>query len=371
MNFYLNLNKIVGSFLILFLFNIFFIGRALAADNIPLDFKISQMIMMGFHGTESKDYEASKLLNYAKTGEIGGILILKYNIKDKKQITGLIKSFKNAENPQYPLLIAIDQEGGQVQRLNQSNGFKNYPSAKQISESMSPDKAKQIYLDMAESLKDTGINFNLAPVVDLDINPDSPAIGKKQRSFSNDPNKVVLFAEKFIDAHREKKVLTSLKHFPGHGSALSDSHLGFTDVTDTWQNKELLPYFELIKRGKADSIMSSHIFNRNIDDRLPASLSQKHIQQILREKLGYNGVIITDDLQMAAISNNYSFKDTVINAINAGNDILLFSNYFKPDINIPVKVKKIVLKAVKEGKIKRERIEESFSRITQLKESGF
>lgn len=340
---------------------------AVCKKNISLNKEIGQMIMMGFHGTKSSDNEVMIISNYIKTGKIGGILVLNYNILDKKQITTLITQLKKLESPQSRLFVAIDQEGGNVQRLNKKNGFTDYPSAQEISANKTPEEAERIYSNMSAELKNTGININLGPVVDLNINPDCPVIGKKGRSYSKDPDKVVLYAEKFIDAHRKNGVLTSLKHFPGHGSASSDSHLGFTDVTNTWKKEELIPYRELIRKKKVDLIMSSHIFNRNIDNEFPASLSYKHIQGILREELGYNGVIITDDLQMKAISNYYGLETVIINAINSGNDILLFSDYFWTDTEIPQKVAFIVSNAIKEGKIKRERIDGAYFRIMKLK----
>ncbi len=338
------------------------------STEISFDKKIGQMIMTGFQGTKSSDKDVKKLLKYIKKGQITGVLLLKYNIENPNQLKVLVSQLKTAADDNLPLLIAVDEEGGKVQRLSSSNGFHDFPSAKVIAQNNTPQQAREIYSDMAEMLKETGINLNLAPCVDID-NPNSPAIGKKERSFSDDTAKIVNYSEQFIDAHNEKHVLTALKHFPGHGSALADTHLDFTNVTNTWNERELEPYSELINKNKASVIMSAHVFNKNIDDKYPASLSYEFVQKILREQLGFSGTVITDDLQMGAVSKNYGFEETIINAVNSGSDILLFANYFKPDVKIPVKVKNIILKAVKNNKIKKERIEESYRRIKSLKEA--
>ncbi len=335
------------------------------SGDVSLERKIGQMIMIGFRGV---DIDNATLISEKQVtrGEIGGVLILPYNIENRKQFLKLIKDIKSIKTT-YPLLVAIDQEGGKICRLNDANGFTSFPSSKEVARAKTPREAFKLYLKMAGIIKGTGINLNLAPVVDLDINPDSPAIGKIERSFSADPNIVLSYAEQFISAHRETGVLTSVKHYPGHGSAGNDTHLGFTDVTGTWKKIELIPYRELIKKGLVDTVMTAHVVNADVDDKYPASLSEKHVEENLRGRLGFDGVIITDDLQMGAVSNIYPLEDIVINAINSGSDILLFANYFNLDPKISGKVRKIIIQAIDEGKIKRERIEESFQRIMKLK----
>jgi beta-N-acetylhexosaminidase len=172
-----------------------------------------------------------------------------------------------------------------------------------------------------------------------------------------------------MKAVRDNGMLSCLKHFPGHGSAANDSHLGLTDVTKTWVSSELEPYRMLIKKNNIHSVMSSHIYNATIDSLYPASLSPNFIEKKLRKELNYNGVVISDDLQMGAISNYYSLEEIVIQSINAGNDILIFSQYFNPDIKLPEKVVQIIKDAVKSGKISEQRINESFERIIKLKKN--
>jgi beta-N-acetylhexosaminidase len=174
---------------------------------------------------------------------------------------------------------------------------------------------------MAQELRNMGINYNLAPVADLSINPKNYIIAQLGRSYGTNPANVMSFNSAFIRAMHRHRVLTSLKHFPGHGSSKGDTHQGFVDVTQTWHPKELEPF----KNTQADSIMVAHVVNNRIGDLgIPASLSPKAIQTL--RKHNRHAVVITDDLQMGAIRKHYSLQDTIRRAINAGDDILLFGN---------------------------------------------
>ena len=208
--------------------------------------------------------------------------------------------------------------------------------------------------------------MNYAPVVDLNVNPASPAIGNIERSFSRDPNVVIRHSEFIIEEHKKKNILNAIKHFPGHGSAASDSHIGFTDVTNTWIEEELLPYETLISRNEVDVVMTSHVFNENLDQQYPATLS-KNILDILRENYNFNGVIITDDMNMGAIRDNFGLKTAIEKSLLAGVDIILFANNLVFDENIATKAIDIVLELIDEGKINTHRIDESYQRILQLK----
>ena len=171
-----------------------------------------------------------------------------------------------------------------------------------------------------------GINQNLAPVVDLNVNPVSPAIGAYERSFGADVDKVTAHARAFIEAHHAHQVLCTLKHFPGHGSAAGDSHNGFVDVTETWSHEELAPYATLIQAGLADAVMTAHVFNRQWDETDPATLSPAVITGLLREELGYSGVVFSDDMQMGAIQQFYTFEEAIRKALEAGVDVIAIAN---------------------------------------------
>jgi beta-N-acetylhexosaminidase len=187
------------------------------------------------------------------------------------------------------------------------------------------------------------------------------------RSFGKDPKTVTKYASVFIDAMHTYGVLTSLKHFPGHGSSVGDTHKGFVDVTNLWKPVELEPYRLL--NHKADTVMVAHVFNKKLDAKYPATLSAKTVNGLLRNKLGFDGVVITDDLQMGAISQKYTLAQTMQLAINAGDDILLFGNQLDPRKTVSSKkLVETVTGLVKKGKVSKERIETSYKRVQKLKQ---
>ncbi len=303
---------------------------------------IGNMFMVGFFGT-SVD-KNSQIVKDIKDYHLGGVILFDRdpsnrkkakNIKNAKQVRNLTLALQ--QNSDYKLLIAVDQEGGRVQRLSPKNGFsQKYKSPFNIVKK--DDKyIKSEYSKMAKELKSVGINFNLAPVVDLAINPKNRVIVKLGRSYGKTPSDVTKYSTIFIKEMAKKGILTSLKHFPGHGSSLGDSHKGFVDITETWQKKELEPYKNLIEDGRVDTIMMAHVINKEIDAKYPSSLSKETVSNLLRGKLLYEGVVISDDLQMRAISKHYSLRDTIKLSINAGVDILLFGNQLDPTKIVSVK----------------------------------
>jgi beta-N-acetylhexosaminidase len=220
---------------------------------------------------------------------------------------------------------------------------------------------------MAKTLAELGINLNLAPVVDVNTNPDNPIIAKYERSFSADPEIVTEHALEFIKAHHEQGVLCTLKHFPGHGSSTGDSHLGVVDVTDTWARTELEPYANIIQAGQADAIMTAHVFNANLDSEYPATLSRPTITGILREELGYGGVVISDDMQMGAIADHYGFETAIQKSIEAGVDIIAIANNSVYEEDIAARTVALIKQLVQDGRVDEARIHESYQRIQRLK----
>jgi beta-N-acetylhexosaminidase len=337
-----------------------------------LEREIGQMLVVGFFGTSAKP--DSQICKDIKRYDLAGVILFDYNpINHKKaknisspaQLRALTKELQ-ACSPNHNLLIALDQEGGLVQRLKKKYGFYGkYPRAINVAKN-GEAFARKIYEKMAKELRSYGINYNLAPVVDLAINPKNVVINKYGRAFDRDPKRVSKFASIFIQKMHKYGVLTSLKHFPGHGSSLKDSHKGFVDVSRLWKSVELEPYLRL--RGVADSVMVAHIFNSKIDSKLPASLSARTIKGILRNKIGFRGVVITDDLQMGAISKIYSLNKTLALAINAGNDLLLFGNQLNPkSIYSPKKLVNSIYALVKSGQISLSQIKEANRRVKRLK----
>ena len=343
----------------------------LPASATDLDVMIGQMLMAGFRGfTAPPD---SRIAKDIRDHHLGGIVLFDYdvaldsperNIQSPKQVTALNKTLQSYAKT--PLLIGVDQEGGKVQRLKKKYGFHETPSALAICTS-GEFKVRMASYMAGSTCSANGFNLDFAPVVDVNVNPDSPAIGRLERSFSSDPAQVTRCAEIFMGELKRSGTLSCLKHFPGHGSAGADSHEGLTDVTETWTEAELIPYRELIDKGLPTMIMTAHIFNANLDPDYPATLSKKVVTALLRGKLGYDGVVVTDDMTMGAITEFYGRDEGIRLAILAGADILLFGNNIAHDEQIVGKAHAAIRRMVDDGTIPRQRIEESFARIMKLK----
>lgn len=329
--------------------------------------KIGQMLVVGFLGSKAGDKWPKRLAGQIRKGEVGGVVFLGHNFKSRAGVAGLTKLFRQA-SPQVPVFLALDMEGGYVQRLGAKLGYPKVPPALTIARSMSPQQARAWFDKLAAISASAGFNVNLGPVVDLYITPKNPVVGKWKRAYSASPQKVAAYARQFVAAHRKKRILAVLKHFPGHGSSLTDSHAGFVDISKTWKAKELKPFSMMIKSGDAPAIMPGHLIVKNSKG-LPASLSRQVIAGTLRGKLGYRGLVMSDDLQMSAIRKNFSYKKALVLAINAGVDVLMISNSAKPDIDIPRKTISIIKKAVRSGKISTARINTAYRRIMAAKKS--
>jgi beta-N-acetylhexosaminidase len=333
--------------------------------------KIGQMVMVTMTG-DSLDGRPSASVDTMKSdlanAFVGGVIMFNWsnNLRNPQQIAHLTQKLQ--ERASVPLLICIDEEGGQVARLSASNGFANTPTAFQMGSTNSEANTRSVAATMAGWFVQTGLNVNLAPVVDVNVNPNSPAIGALGRSFSSNPDIVTANASWFIDEFHKKNLLTALKHFPGHGSAAADSHLGLVDITTTWSDKELTPYRQLLSAGKIDVIMTAHVFNAKLDSLYPATLSQKIITGKLRNDIGYNGVVVSDDMSMQAIVSYYGFDDAVTLAVNAGLDMLLYtSNLHDAASSRARHVVDLIERRVKEGTIDAKRIDDSYNRIMALK----
>lgn len=325
--------------------------------------KISQMLMIGFGGKTVSD---TMLINDLSEREVGGVILFAANIESPTQLNQLTTQLKSLSKT--PLFISVDQEGGKVARLNATNGYQTTYSAYKIGTYFNNEFDTRSWAgQMATWLSDAGINIDLAPVADVDVNPTSPAIGNLERSFSKIPDLVYQHCFWFTDEFHQQNIMNTLKHFPGHGSAATDSHLGFTDITNTWADSELIPFKKLIDSGYDDFIMSGHLFNSNLDPDFPASLSNKVLTGLLRDSLKFNGLVITDGMFMGAITNNYSFDYAVDLAINAGNDVLLYTTNYLNGKSLVDSVVNIVMNKISEGKISEQRIDESYNRIMMKK----
>jgi beta-N-acetylhexosaminidase len=335
-----------------------------------LDIKIGQMILIGFPKSEID----TAVLREVQQGKVGSIILFEKNIPAKNSFVALKKiTWTYQQAAPIPLLIAIDQEGGKVNRLKDKYGFPKSITAEAMGKSNSLDSVRFYSEATASTISGLGINVNFAPVVDLGSNRNNPIIAKVGRAFSANEDSVILMAKEVIRQHRKYGVLTSLKHFPGHGSSKDDTHLGIADVTNTWEERELKPYQALIDSGYVDAVMTSHIVNKKLEpDGLPGTLSNDVLTGILRNKLHFNGVVFTDDMQMHAITKHYGLEEAIKLAVNAGVDIMTFSNnIYGSDMRTVDKVHGIIRGMVENGTIKRERIDESFDRIMTLKRKLF
>ena len=326
---------------------------------------LHKMLIIGFDGQEASKNDT--LITKIQNG-LGGVILFDQYINDKtknknisnsEQLKKLTLSLQNISSN--PLMICIDQEGGKVARLKQQNGFRATQSAKTIA-SRSPSEARAEYDCLANELQELGINCNFAPLVDLGINKDSKIIYGLDRAYGDDCEVIVKYGEIFMDALNEHQIISVLKHFPGHGSAKGDSHEGFVDITSSWDEIELSPYKRLLH--KTNMIMSAHVYNAKLDEKYPSTLSHATNTKLLREQLGYDGVLITDDLQMLAIKEHYPKEKAIELAINSSADMLMYCNQLgDDDTNETIDM---MMHLVQNGKISIDRIKEANRRIDKL-----
>jgi beta-N-acetylhexosaminidase len=343
---------------------------AAGKDTDSLDLKIGQMIMIGI-GERTTLSQNDPLRAELAAGKVGGVVLFEKNLSataSSERLRALIKALR--QESQQPLFVSIDEEGGNVHRLKPKYGFFTMPSAASLGKSDDADLTLHYNRKLARLLKDLGFNVNYSPSVDVAVNPGNTVIVKAERSFGSSPSLVARQAALVIQAHRENGVATVLKHFPGHGSSTTDSHFGVVDVTKTWKPLELRPYDTLIRAGLCDAVMVAHIINKNWDsDMLPASLSQKVVNGMLRKNLGFNGVVFSDDMQMKAIADHYGLERAIVLAINAGVDVLMFANTIPDAANrvTASQIHAIIKKLVLNGTVSRKRIDESYQRIVAMK----
>ena len=333
--------------------------------------KLGQMVMITVTGDSLEETGASMDTLKADLANrlVGGIVMFVWsgNLANPGQIARFTAQLQSQAH--IPLLLAIDQEGGKVARLSAANGFTATSTAYDLGTVLNQESTTRAAAStMAGWFVQTGLTMNLAPVADVNVNPASPAIGALKRSFSADAATVARHASWFIDEFHAKHILTALKHFPGHGSATADSHLGFTDITTTWTSTELEPYRTLLASGKPDAIMTGHLFNSTIDSVYPATLSRSTITGILRTQLGYSGVVISDEMGMKAITSHFGLDEAMVLAVNAGVDILLYStNRDSAGHSLARRIVDVLERKVQDGTIAASRIDESYARIIALK----
>ncbi|HEY8818233.1 MAG TPA: glycoside hydrolase family 3 N-terminal domain-containing protein [Candidatus Limnocylindrales bacterium] len=328
------------------------------------------MLMVGFRGLEIGPGDP---IAVALAGGLGGVILFdrdqltggSRNIASPRQLAALIASLRAAATS--PLRIAIDQEGGKVSRLNPAKGFPATKTEAAIGATDDPAVARAAGLAMGKTMAAAGIDLDLAPVVDVNVNPNNPAIGALGRSFSADPSIVAAMAEAEIRGLHAAGVRATLKHFPGLGSAAANTDFAVVDVTKTWTEAELEPYATLIGLGLPDAIMSGNIVNRRLDPSgVPASLSKPIIEGVLRSRHGWTGAVVTDDLGAVAITSRYKRADAVARAIEAGNDLLVFANQASYVPDLAARLVDTIEGLVTSGRISEARIDTSIARLDRL-----
>ncbi len=344
-----------------------------STEELSLRHDIGEMLLVGFRGTELND--TCHIVRDIRDYGIGGVILFEYdapsgsrprNITSPEQLRRLCGALQSVAEEK--LLIGIDQEGGRVTRLKSNYGFPAFASAQKTA-SDGNDSVRYYARLTASTLRDLGINLNFAPCVDVNINPSCPVIGKLERSFSKNSRRVAECAAIWVEEQQRQGVTACLKHFPGHGSSKADTHMGLADVTDSWRPAELDPYRTLISSNDIRMVMTTHVFNAQIDSLLPATLSARTLKGLLRDSLHFGGVIITDDLAMGAMTQQYEYAEMLRHTILAGADMLCLSNNGKEyDADIVPKTIDLIFSMVQRGDVPAERIRESAARIRALKQ---
>jgi len=335
---------------------------ATRVDAASVEKMAGQLLVTGFPGNSAGDKSTRALADHIAKGRSGGALFLRHNVKSGKAAKEIAAQMINANRQG---LMAIDQEGGKVQRLGKRQGFTAMPTAKWVAGNKSIAQARALYKQAGRELRAAGFNMNMAPSVDIH-DPRNPVIGKYDRGFSTDVERISAYAGAFVQGFASAGVACSLKHFPGHGSSRSDSHDGFVDITKTWKPDEIVPFRKLA--SISPMIMSGHLFHPEFSDgQSPVTFSQKALTNKLRRGLGYNGVILTDDLDMGAIRKSFQLRDAIILSLRAGNDLLLLSNSLNYDEALPVKATRWIANAVKEGQLSSGQIRASYNRVMSMK----
>lgn len=342
-------------------------------DSMSLEEKLGQMIIINITYTYEKGNQVyftkvdESVKEFFKTRKPGGIILFKNNMIDIEQTKAMTSAIQ-AEKDKVPFFITVDEEGGRVSRIPIEL---NIPTATEIGNTGDSKKAFEVAETTGKSLKELGFNVNHAPDIDVNTNPNNSVIG--DRAFSSDPKIVGQFGVEYINGLRNAKILSTVKHFPGHGDTIGDSHEGFAEVSHDMEiikSVELLPFREAIENN-VDFVMVGHISVPALDSSgNPASLSKPIVTDLLKNEMGFKGIVITDALDMGAISQNYDKYESVKLAINSGIDIALMPNITiipGKDVSEYDELIKYLKDEVEKGSIKEERINDAVMRILTTK----
>lgn len=316
--------------------------------------KIGQMVMIGIQGIKVDDDSLYMLNQY----HMGGVILFDRNMESPEQVKQLTSDLQAQSNEKVPLFIGIDEEGGDVVRMAEK--LTPAPSQKEIGATGDIEQAKTWAIKTAKSLKDMGINVNFAPVADVGSND--------KRSYSTDANTVIDFVRAATKGYQQENIIYSLKHFPGIGKGKVDSHIDSSSIDvakEVLMTEDILPFKTIIDESDPNDyfILVSHLKYLALDEEYPASLSSKIMTDLLRNELGYKGIIITDDMEMGAVANHNDFRSIGVNAVKAGADIVLVCHEYEHQQEVYLGL----LDAVNNGEISQERIDESIKRIIKVK----
>ncbi len=330
---------------------------------------VAELLIVGFYGSSTRSPSARLLARQVQRGQVGGVFFVTHNIGTIDQVTDLLKLFRTG--PCQPL-IAVDHEGGIVQRLNKAHGFTRLPTAREVAATMSPDEAREIYAAAGRELAALGFDINLGPVLDFD-DPANPAIGKPKRSYGTDPERIAAYGEAFVSGFSSAGILCAAKHFPGHGHAVSDSHYGVADISNTWTEAELEPFARLLNSPNPPAmVMMGHLrLDHVAPDGRPATVSPPIVTGLLRQRLGYRGVAMTDDVDMDAVRHFMNRKEAVIQALNAGSDLIMIKNLFGYDPMVPQRAVRWVRKAIAQGTLSEAQITAAAARVRALRQQAW
>ncbi len=355
--------------LLFVLLSIIYLSVSSVAQEPALEQKIAQMLMVGFRGTTAT--AQSDVANWLNKYQIGGVILFDYdsptkkykrNIESISQLQKLVADLKRLSKT--PLFVAIDEEGGQVSRLKTNYGFKPTVTQKYLGTLDNEDSTRFYAHRIAAACKQVGINVNFAPLVDVDVNPNCPIIGKKQRSYSADNEVVIRNSKWFVNEHQKQGVLCVVKHFPGHGVTNTDSHESTPVVEkslDALRRYELVPFAEALK--SADGVMVAHILYPNIDEDRIASQSSVFITELLREEFGFSGIVMSDDFRMAGLRKQTTLKKAAVQFILAGGDLILCG----ANHTYQKQILEGLYAAAEDGTISEQRLNESVLRILSAK----
>ena len=316
--------------------------------------KLGQMVMIGIQGTKVDDDSLYMLHQF----HMGGVILFDRNMDSPEQVKQLTSDLQAQSNEKVPLFIGIDEEGGDVVRMAEK--LTPPPSQKEIGATGDIEQAKTWAIKTAKSLKDMGINVNFAPVADVGSND--------KRSYSTDANTVIDFVRAATKGYQQENIIYSLKHFPGIGKGKVDSHIDSSSIDvakEVLMTEDILPFKTIIDESDPNDyfILVSHLKYPALDEEYPASLSSKIMTDLLRNKLGYKGIIITDDMEMGAVANHNDFRSIGVKAVKAGADIVLVCHEYEHQQEVYLGL----LDAVNSGEISQERIDESVKRIIKVK----